>query len=72
MFKILEISRKNSRKGSMVFKPSFNCFKNEKIKFIQTIKTRNFTLSKYIYIILSHSIFIERIRLKQKKIVLVV
>jgi hypothetical protein len=30
-------------------------------------KTRNFTLSEYIYIILSYSILIERFRLKQKK-----
>ena len=30
-------------------------------------KARNFTLSEYIYIILSYAIFIERFRLKQKK-----
>ncbi len=30
-------------------------------------KTRNFTLSEYVYIILSYSIFIERFRLKQQK-----
>ncbi len=35
-------------------------------------KTRNFTLSDYIHIILPYSIFIERFRLKQKKSVLAV
>ena len=30
-------------------------------------KTRNFTLSEYVYIILSYSILIERFRFKQKK-----
>ena len=51
----------------MVFKPNFNCFKDEKVNFIQDSKAINFTLSEYIYIILSHSKFIERFRLKQKK-----
>jgi len=43
----------------MVFKPSFKCFKNEKINFTQAILKLNFTLSEYIYIILSYSIFID-------------
>jgi hypothetical protein len=57
----------------IVFKPRFKCFKNEKINFIQAfLKTRNFTLSDHVYIILSYSIFKERFRLKQKKSGLVV
>ena len=48
------ISRKNSRKKGMVTTRS------------SYSKTRNLTLSEYIYIILSYSIFIERFRLKQK------
>jgi hypothetical protein len=63
MINILEISRK---KG-MVFKPSFKCLKNKKNQLYFDSKTRNFTLSEYIYIVLSYSIFIERFRLKQKK-----
>jgi hypothetical protein len=59
MFNILEISRKNSRKKGLFFKPSFKCFKNEKINFTQAILKLNFTLSEYIYIILSYSIFID-------------
>jgi len=63
----------------MVFKPSFMCFKNEKINFnpaflkletlffLYSFRTKNFTLSEHVYIILSYSIFIERFRLKQKK-----
>jgi len=48
----------------MVFKPSFKCFKNEKnYLYSSDSKTRNFTLSEYIYIIVSYSIFIERFRL---------
>ena len=57
---------KNSRKKGMVFKPSFKCFKNEKIKS-SVSKTRNFTLSEHAFIISSYSILIERFRLKQKK-----
>ncbi len=53
MFNILEISRKNSRKKGLFFKPSFKCFKNEKINFTQAILKLNFTLSEYIYIIFS-------------------
>jgi len=52
----------------MVFKPSFKCFKYEKNYLYSSDSiTRNFTLSEYIYIILSYSIFIELFRLKQKK-----
>ena len=52
----------------MVFKPSFKCFKNEKIIFIQVIiKTRMFVLSEYVYIISSYIIFVRRFRLTKKK-----
>jgi hypothetical protein len=37
MYNILEISRKNSRKKDMVFKPSFKCSKNKNNNFIQAI-----------------------------------
>jgi len=57
----------------MVFKPSFKCFKNEKNYFYSSdSKTRSFTLSEYIYIIVSYYIFIEQFGLQQKKSVLVV
>jgi len=49
----------------MVFKPSFKCFKNEKINFIQAFPKLETLLFENI--ILSYSIFIERFRLKQKK-----
>jgi hypothetical protein len=52
----------------MVFKPIFKCFKNEKIyctaiienlsEHLSDSKTRNFTLSEYIYII-HHILYIE-------------
>jgi hypothetical protein len=54
----------------MVFKQSLKCFKNEKINFIYAILKLE-TLSEYIYIISSYSIYIERLRLKQKKSALV-
>jgi hypothetical protein len=54
----------------MVLKPSFKCFKNEKINFIQAIL--KLETSECIYIILPYSIFIEVFRLKQKKSVLAV
>jgi len=69
MFTILKTTRKNIRKKSIVFKPSFKCFKNEKINYIQAfLKLENFTLSEHVYIILSYSILIERFRLKKKEV----
>ncbi len=56
---ILKISRKNNREKVMVFK--------QNQLYSSDSKARNFTLSEYIYFILSYSIFIERFRLKQKK-----
>jgi len=64
VFNILEIIKKQLKKG-MVFKPSFNCFKNEKINFSHAFL--DLTLSDHVYIISSYSILIERFRLKQKK-----
>ena len=58
IFNILKISRKKERKNSikkcMVFKPSFKCFKNKKIIFIQAI----LNLETYIYLLggFKHSI----------------
>jgi len=45
------------------------CFLNYQTNLLYSSdsKTRNFTLSEHVYIILSYSIFIERFRLKQKK-----
>ncbi len=37
IFNILEISRQNSKKKDVVFKPSFKCSKNKNNNFIQAI-----------------------------------
>ena len=67
--KIKKLTKINQIKWyGMVFKPSFKCFKNEKIIFIQVIlKTRMFVLSEYVYIISSYIIFVRRFRLTKKK-----
>jgi hypothetical protein len=75
IFNILKIRRKNSRKKGMIFKPSFKCFKNKKIIFIQVIlrleclfyQNKYIYIYIYIYIISSCIIFVERFRLKNKK-----
>ncbi len=52
----------------MVFKPSFKCFKNEKVNFIQAFpKLETLLFQNIFYIISSYSIFIERFRLKKKE-----
>ncbi len=51
-FNNLEISRKNSRKKGMVFKPSFKCFKNEKINLSPAILKLETLIYKNIYILI--------------------
>jgi hypothetical protein len=53
----------------MVFKPSFKCFKNEKINFIQAILKLETLLYQNIFISFHHILYMyrERFRLKQKK-----
>ncbi len=46
------ISRKNSRKKGMVFKPSFKCLKNKKINFSPAILKQETLLYKNIYILI--------------------
>jgi hypothetical protein len=66
MFNILEISRKTVKKKEKVFKPSFKCFKNEKIIFIRVILKLECLFCQNIYIISSYIKFVERFRLKKK------
>ena len=66
MFNILEISRKNSRKKGMVFKPSFKKFKNEKIIFIVILKLE-YLFHQNIFILFH----LERFRLKKKSVLTV-
>jgi hypothetical protein len=65
-FNNVAISRKNRTKKGMVFKPSFKCLKNKKIKSSDS-QTRNFTLSEYIYIYYFILYCIRRAILIQKK-----
>jgi len=58
MFNILEISRKNSRKKGMVFKPSFKCLKNKKINFIQAILKLETLLDQNIFILIYHILYL--------------
>ena len=51
-FNNLAISRKNSRKKGMVFKPSFKCLKNKKINFSPAILKPETLLYKIIYILI--------------------
>jgi hypothetical protein len=51
MFNILEISRKNSRKNGMFFKPSYKCLKNKKINFSPAILKLETLLYQNIYIL---------------------
>jgi len=57
MFNVLEISRKNSRKKGMVFKPSFN-LKNKKINFIQAILNLETLLDQNIFISVYHILYL--------------
>jgi len=50
MFNILEISRKNSRKSGIFFKPSFKCLENKKINFSPAILKLETLLYQNIYI----------------------
>jgi len=50
-FKNLAISRKNSRKKGMVFKPSFKCLKNKKINLSPAILKLETLLYQNIYIL---------------------
>jgi hypothetical protein len=61
---ILEIGK--LRDLGMVFKPGFKCFKNEKSIFIQVILKLECLFYQNIS---SYIIFVERFRLKQKKVV---
>jgi len=58
-FNNLAISRKNSRKKGMVFKPSFECLKNKKINSSPSFLKPETLLYQSIYI-LFHLIFAER------------
>ena len=52
----------------MVFKPSFKCFKNEKIYFIQAILKLETLLYQNIFISFYHILYLySDFRLKQKK-----
>ena len=57
-FNNLAVSRKNSRKKGMVFKPSFKCLKNKKINFSPAILKLETLLYQniYIYIISSYTV----------------
>ncbi len=58
MFNILEISRKNSRKKGMVFKPSFIYLKNKKINFFQAILKLETLLDQNIFISFYHILYL--------------
>ena len=51
-FNNLAVSRKNSRKKGMVFKPSFKCLKNKKINLSPAIVKLETLLYKNIYILI--------------------
>ncbi len=66
-FNNLAISRKNSRKKGMVFKPSFKCLKNKKINFSPAILKLETLLYQSIYIYYFIWYYIRRAILIQKK-----
>ncbi len=67
MFNILKISRKNTRKKVWFSNQVLSVSKMKKLSLFSDSKTRMFVLSEYIYIISSYFIFVEPLRLKQKK-----
>ncbi len=49
---------KNSRKKGMVFKPSFKCFKNEKINFIPAFLKLETLLFQNMFILFYHMLYL--------------
>jgi len=66
-FNNLAISRKNSRKKGMVFKPSFKCLKNKKINLSPAILKLKTLLYQNIYIYYFILYYIRRAILIQTK-----
>jgi hypothetical protein len=68
-FNNLAISRKNSRKKGMVFKPSFKCLKNKKINFSPAILKQETLLYKNIYILIHLMLYSQSDFDSKKKVV---